>query len=33
MRSPGFVFWGLFLIIGLIILCYIVWMRIKNRSR
>jgi hypothetical protein len=31
MASAGFVFWGLFLVFGLIVLGYVLWMRRVER--
>lgn len=31
MRGPGFVFWGLFVVCGLILLAYWAWMRWVER--
>lgn len=29
--GPGFVFWGLFVVCGLIVVAYVVWMRWEER--
>lgn len=31
MKGPGFVFWGLFVACGAILVAYIVWMRWEER--
>lgn len=31
-RDAGFVFWGLFLVFGIIVVCYAVWMWAAERD-
>jgi phage shock protein PspC (stress-responsive transcriptional regulator) len=33
MNGPGFVFWGLFLVFGVMVLAYVLWMLWVERRR
>lgn len=32
MTGPGFIFWGLFLVFGLVVVAYVAWMKWAERD-